>query len=288
MKAPPATRDHINGIQASILGLLALLSRSRSRWPCSASTAGARPWSTRPNAIGTAFLRTDLLPPPLRDEARAALDKYLDARVDESALPLHDERRVQRSTDVAVAATAACGSWRSAPPFRRNTSRAPTLTFVDAVNRLIDGYGKRTSGLNQHVPELVLGLLLVTFLLAGGIMGFAAGAASHRPSSVTYILIGLMVVLVFIILDLDRPRRGIINVDHSSLQDLQTRVKAALKSGPGTRASGRQVRVTASRLGVGSATRRGFDRRLDASGVAAPPSGSSKARAAHGLDAGRA
>jgi len=84
--------------------------------------------------------------------------------------------------------------------------------------------------LNQHVPELVLGLLLVTFLLAGGIMGFSAGRASHRPSPVTFILIGLMVVLVFIVLDLDCPRRGIINVDHSSLQDLQASVKAGLKS----------------------------------------------------------
>jgi hypothetical protein len=37
-------------------------------------------------------------------------------------------------------------------------------------------------------------------------------------------------VLVFIVLDLDRPRRGIINVDHSSLQDLQASVKAGLKS----------------------------------------------------------
>ena len=61
-------------------------------------------------------------------------------------------------------------------------------------------------------------------------MGYAAGAASHRPSPATYILIGLMVVLVFIVLDLDRPRRGIINVDHSSLQDLQTSVKAQLKN----------------------------------------------------------
>ena len=109
-----------------------------------------------------------------------------------------------------------------------NLLHAGTVALVGG--RLIDGYGKRTSGLNQHVPELVLGLLLVTFLLAGGIMGFSAGRASHRPSPVTFILIGLMVVLVFIVLDLDRPRRGIINVDHSSLQDLQASVKAGLKS----------------------------------------------------------
>ena len=182
------------------------------------------------NAIGTVFLRTDMLPPPLRDEARAAIDKYLDARVEESALPLHDEAARAKVNGVAIAGHS--GLWHIAvrAALQENTSRAPTLMFVESVNRLIDGYGKRTSGLNQHVPELVLGLLIVTFLLAGGIMGFSAGRASHRPSPVTFILIGLMVVLVFIVLDLDRPRRGIINVDHSSLQDLQASVKAGLKS----------------------------------------------------------
>lgn len=226
-----ATREHINGIQAAILGLLALLLAFTFSLALQRFDSRSEAVVDEANAIGTAFLRTDLLPPPLRDEARAAIDRYLDARVDESALPLHDQATRAKVNGVAIAGHG--GLWqialRAALP--ENTSRAPTLMFVESVNRLIDGYGKRTSGLNQHVPELVLGLLLVTFLLAGGIMGFAAGAASHRPSPVTYILIGLMVVLVFIVLDLDRPRRGIINVDHSSLLDLQTRVKAQLKSG---------------------------------------------------------
>ena len=228
-ESTPARREHINGIQAAILGLLALLLAFTFSLALQRFDSRSEAVVDEANAIGTAFLRTDLLPPPLRDEARAAIDKYLDARVDESALPLDDQAARAKVNGVAIAGHG--GLWQIAVRAAHSEAGSRAPMFVDSVNRLIDGYGKRTSGLNQHVPEFVLGLLLVTFLLAGGIMGFAAGAGSHRPSSVTYILIGLMVVLVFIILDLDRPRRGIINVDHSSLLDLQTRAKAELKSG---------------------------------------------------------
>jgi len=87
--------------------------------------------------------------------------------------------------------------------------------------------------LNRHVPELVLWLLLVTFVLAGAIVGYAAGIASHRPSLVTYILVSLMVVLVFVVLDLDRPRRGAIQVSHASLTELQSMLHEQLgRAGP--------------------------------------------------------
>lgn len=42
----------------------------------------------------------------------------------------------------------------------------------------------------------------------------------------TYIMVALIVVLVFIILDLDRPRRGLIQVSQQSLLDLQASVRS--------------------------------------------------------------
>ena len=182
------------------------------------------------NAIGTVFLRTDMLPPPLRDEARAAIDKYLDARVEESALPLHDEAARAKVNGVAIAGHS--GLWHIAvrAALQENTSRAPTLMFVDfrqpADRRLWQADLRLESARSRARPRAA-----ARHVPAGrrhhGVLG---RQASHRPSPVTFILIGLMVVLVFIVLDLDRPRRGIINVDHSSLQDLQASVKAGLKS----------------------------------------------------------
>ena len=62
--------------------------------------------------------------------------------------------------------------------------------------------------------------------MTGGIVGFASGVASHRPSLVSYFMVVLMVILVFIILDLDRPRRGLIQVSQKSMVELQSSVRA--------------------------------------------------------------
>ena len=49
---------------------------------------------------------------------------------------------------------------------------------------------------------------------------------AHRVTFATYVLVTLIVMLVFIIIDLDRPRRGFIEVPQVSLQALQRSVAA--------------------------------------------------------------
>jgi hypothetical protein len=72
----------------------------------------------------------------------------------------------------------------------------------------------------------VLFLLYGTFLMTCCVVGFTAGLTGHRTSFVTYIMIGLIVVLVFIIVDLDRPRRGLIQVNQHSMLVLQQSLNA--------------------------------------------------------------
>jgi len=66
-------------------------------------------------------------------------------------------------------------------------------------------------------------------VLSGLIVGYAAGAGGRRPSWVTFGMVALMAVLVYVILDLDRPRRGLIRVSETNLLDLQ----ASIKEDPG-------------------------------------------------------
>jgi uncharacterized membrane protein (Fun14 family) len=98
--------------------------------------------------------------------------------------------------------------------------------FIQALNELIDSLGRRDAAVHRHVPEAVLLLLYGTFLMAGGIVGYACGVGDHRPSFASYVMVVLIVVLVFIIVDLDRPRRGLIQVSQKSLLDLQASMRA--------------------------------------------------------------
>ena len=103
---------------------------------------------------------------------------------------------------------------------------APAL-FVEAVNALLNSYGTREAALKRHVPELVLFRLYATFLITSAIVGSSCGVANHRPSMSSHLMVLLVVVVVFIILDLDRPRRGFIQVSQQSLLDLQASMRAA-------------------------------------------------------------
>jgi hypothetical protein len=53
--------------------------------------------------------------------------------------------------------------------------------------------------------------------MLGGVAGYSSGISDVKPGVPVYALVLLIVALVFVIIDLDRPRRGLIEVDQSAL-----------------------------------------------------------------------
>jgi hypothetical protein len=95
---------------------------------------------------------------------------------------------------------------------------------------MFDSFGSRDAALSWHVPEIVLLLLYGTFLMTGIVLGFTSGLSGYRTSFVIYILVGLIVVLVYIVLDLDRPRRGFIHVNQQRMLDSRVPFTRSLPS----------------------------------------------------------
>lgn len=220
-----AQREHINGVSASVLGILALVlgftfSLSLQRFDSRSDAV-----VDEANAIGTADLRLQLLPPSMQAAARDALRSYTELRVRSGSLVETD--RQSRSALVALELQAQAGLWDHA---RRGMEFDPEVyapvLFVEAVNGLLNSYGEREAALKRHVPELVLFLVYATFLITSAIVGYSCGIANHRPSFTSHLMVLLVVVLVFIILDLDRPRRGFILVSQQSMLDLQASMRA--------------------------------------------------------------
>jgi hypothetical protein len=223
-EANDATRTHVNTIQASTLGILALLLGFTFSLALQRHDGRSEAVVAEANAIGTAWLRSQLLPPAVRDEVRTLMRRYLDVRVQASDLSVVQGPERQRL--LVEAGKLQDALWAQA---RRAAELDPNPVtsglFIPALNDLIDSYGRRDASLDRHVPELVLLLLFATFLLTGSTVGYGAGLAGHRPSLASHVLVLLIVVLVFIILDLDRPRRGFIEVSQKSLIDLQATMR---------------------------------------------------------------
>jgi hypothetical protein len=215
-----SSRGQINTIQSSLLGVLALLlgftfSLSLQRYDTRSQAV-----IHEANAIGTTMLRAELLPVEVRAETVELLHDYLDLRVRAGGISLdhHEERErlLQESAQLLDAL------WRNAMrAAEQDPGPVASGLFIQALNETIDAYGTRDAALNRHVPEPVLFLMFSTFILTACLVGYASGVAGHRASFATYILVTLIVFLVFIIIDLDRPRRGLIEVSQQSLVDLQ-------------------------------------------------------------------
>ena len=185
-------RSHINGLQASLLGVLALLlgftlSLALQRFDHRSETV-----VEEANAIGTAYLRSQILTPALRDEVRNEL---------------WDQARQAAALDPNMVTTG---------------------LYIQSLNDAIDAFGRREASLRRHVPEVALILLVGTLLASGWMVGLTSGIAGHRPSMATYVLSTLIRLLLLIIVDLDRPRRGLIRIDPSSMVELKAEIDSAL------------------------------------------------------------
>ena len=211
---------HVNLIQGSVLGLMALLlgftfSLSLQRFDSRSEAA-----VNEANAIRTADLRAQLLPASIRDAVQQSLRAFVDLRVEmvsdsspekaeQNALVAEARHQVDELRNQAVEAV------------RVDPGSPHTGPYVQAINNMSEALIKRDAAMTRHVPDAVLLLMFGTFLITAMIMGYATGIAGHRTSFVAYMMIGLIVILAYLIVDLDRPRNGMVQVSEKSLRDLQ-------------------------------------------------------------------
>ena len=211
------TKSQINAIQASMLALLALILGFTFSLSLQRFNDRATAIVDESNAIGTTYLRIDLLPESIRAEAQSLTREYIDFRLKAGAVSLN---KAEARSSVIAKSDARLGElWDlTANAAREDGGPVTSGLFIASLNETIDAFGSRDAIVKRHVPELVLLLLFTTFILTGVVIGYANGAEDHRPSIAAYVLAFLIALLVFIIIDLDRPRRGLIQVPQDSME----------------------------------------------------------------------
>ncbi len=206
-------------VQASVLGLLALLLGFTFSMSMQRFDNRSMALIDEANAIGTAILRADLLPPEQRDAVKPLLQDYVRARAEMSEidLTLFAERQAYRERISVIQIEL----WNLAIAATEIDSRPVTTgTFLTSLNAMIDSQGKRSALLRAHVPEPILLLLLFVFVASVGMMGYSSGLSRKRLFAPVALVSLLITLIVFIIIDLDRPKRGLITVDQSALLEL--------------------------------------------------------------------
>jgi hypothetical protein len=215
-----ALRTHINSVQASLLGLLALIIGFTFAVALQHYDARSVAVVTEANAIGTAWLRTALVAEPERGELRTLLRRYVDTRVDEGHETL--SQGAARNASLGAGSELQDALWQTvARVVAKDQSPVTAGLFVAALNDSIDAFGDRNAHLSRHVPEVVLWILFATFGVTAGVLGYSAGIAAHRPPLASMLLVALIVLVTYLIIDLDRPRRGLIQVSQAPMLELR-------------------------------------------------------------------
>lgn len=214
------TRSQTNAIQAAMLGLLALLLGFTFTMALQRYDTRSQAVTEEANAIGTAYLRMELLPDHVQADARSLVARYLDARLEAQKIDLTRTSDRKQSKDLVNQLQQDLWKIAAAAADSGNQPQS-TMLVLQALNEMFDAYGRRDAALERHVPELVILTLFAVFVIASALLGYAGGLEGARPRLATLAMTVLIVLVIFVVIDLDRPRRGIIQVNHQSMTDLK-------------------------------------------------------------------
>lgn len=198
--------------EAAVFGLLGLLiaftfSGAASRFEDRRHLIGSEA-----NAIGTAYLRIDLLPGDAQPEMRELFRRYLDAR---SATYVDADDRTATKARLAEGAALQGDIWTKAVTAcnRPEASAQATMLLLPALNELIDITATRAMATQNH-PPLVVFLLLGGLSLVGALLvGYGTSSNKDRSWFHTVVFAAILSLTVYVIVDLEFPRLGLIRVD---------------------------------------------------------------------------
>jgi hypothetical protein len=207
-------REPFGVLQAALLGVVGLILAFGLTLAVGRYEARRAALVTEANAIGTTYLRGQLLAEPVRSRSLELLRRYTD-------LALQVSREVPGS-DGMRRTTAAEGVvqrrlWRLAG---EATNAAPIDTaprlYVETLNETIDSQEARLSALNNRVPGAVLALEVFGAAAAVGLLALHISILG-RGLVAMLAAAALMTLLLLVIFDLDRPTRGLIKVPSAPL-----------------------------------------------------------------------
>ncbi|MGH9867021.1 MAG: hypothetical protein ACREAA_02505 [Candidatus Polarisedimenticolia bacterium] len=224
-KPPEQVRAHISNIEGALLGLFALLLGFTFAMALSRFELRRQMVVQEANAIGTAALRARLLPADERAEVTEMFRRYVAIRLAAASgpnLPSPEHRELD-----AEAGRLQEQLWlKASAAAEADTRSVPAGLLLQAMNQLIDIKGERDASLANRVPESVLMLLFGFAVLTSGVLGFANGLAGARTMGTVAILSVLICLVMLVIIDLDRPRRGLIRVSQDSMIAVQKTLDA--------------------------------------------------------------
>lgn len=217
-----ADDPHIGVVQGAILALLGLLLGFSFSGASERFVQRQDIIVREANAIGTAYMRCDLLPSIHAAAIREILREYVNARIDlfdaagrEASATIESMRRIDDLQDRL---------WRSAAQAARDTPQFAAL-IVTPITEVIDEFELRNAATRRHIPVLVMAIMIACAMASLGSVGYVMGLSKRSLRGPVVLLIVLITAALWVTIDLDFSRHGLIQIDAVPLLELRESMK---------------------------------------------------------------
>ena len=167
------------------------------------------------NAIGTEFVRADLLPAVDAEKVRLLLRQYLDERV--MFYRTRDSRELQQIN--VVTSQLQTDLWNTVKSPAEAKPTPVVALSVSGMNDVLNSQGYTQAAWWNRIPIAAWGLMVAIAVCCNLLIGY--GALHVGGKSIRLIVLPLIVAISFLLIaDIDSPRSGVIHVAPQNLLSL--------------------------------------------------------------------
>ncbi|WP_216861317.1 hypothetical protein [Polynucleobacter sp. MWH-HuK1] len=168
------------------------------------------------NAIGTEYLRADLLPPKAAAATKDLLIQYIDQRIlfysKQSPEKILEIRSKTDQLQMAL--------WNEILPVVRTQPTAPIALVASGMNDVLNSQGYVQAAWWNRIPYTAWALMAAIAVCANLLVGF--GARNFQKNIALFMIFPFVVaVSFFLIADIDSPRGGVIRIEARNLVALK-------------------------------------------------------------------
>lgn len=170
------------------------------------------------NAIGTAYLRSQLVADAQGSVLRQLLRGYVE---DRAQVNLWDtDEKIALGLSRAEAAQALM--WAQVTDLATNQPGSVAVGLLaSAVNDVIDMHGKRVAiGLRARVPSSIWTTVMFLAIVSTLLMAYDMGLSASRSTLATLAMAMTFSAVMLLIVDLDRPHQAMFSVSQDAMNDL--------------------------------------------------------------------
>jgi hypothetical protein len=215
-------KGQAGALMGAALGMLAFLLAFTFGMAGSRQDARKKLVLEEANAIGTAYLRAQILPEPSSSKIKGLLHEYVDVRL-KAAQAGQFKKFDQVKQALARSEELHNELWAlSVSLAKENSGSIFAGLFVGSLNEVIDLHSIRiTKALRSRIPKSIIITLYFVAILTMTLMGYQAGLTGIRTLVARFALILAFASVMLLIVELDRPGKTMIKVSQQAMIDLQ-------------------------------------------------------------------